>query len=106
MIDKYKATGHTQEEVQKFAVEQHEKYNEDVFAAVAWLKQQPFVDRNRMGVSGVSYGGIQTLLTAQKGLGLRAAGDQNAPGTPCEPGTDKTVPIRAGQALVLDLNVK
>ncbi|PYS81326.1 MAG: hypothetical protein DMF67_17265 [Acidobacteria bacterium] len=73
VIDRYKAAGHSKEEVQKYFVEQQEIYNKDVTAAVEWLKQQPFVDRNRMAVTGVSYGGIQTLLTAQKGLGLRAA---------------------------------
>jgi dienelactone hydrolase len=41
-------------------------------AAVAWLKEQPSVDPRRIVVSGVSYGGIQTLLTAEKGLGIRA----------------------------------
>ena len=47
-------------------------YNHDVVAAVAWLKTRPFVDPNRIVMSGVSYGGIQTLLTAEKGLGIRA----------------------------------
>jgi carboxymethylenebutenolidase len=52
-------------------VKLHDLYNEDVVAAVAWLKQQPFVDPERIIVSGVSYGGIQTLITAEKGLGVR-----------------------------------
>src|SRR4051812_6717817 len=50
----------------------HDVYNEDVVAALAWLKEQPFVDANRIVVSGCSYGGIQTLLTAEKGLGVKA----------------------------------
>jgi carboxymethylenebutenolidase len=53
------------------AIELHELYNQDVVAAVEWLKQQPFVDPHRMVMSGVSYGGIQTLLSAEKGLGVR-----------------------------------
>ncbi len=60
------------EAVQKNTVALHELYNLDVVAAVAWLKQQPFVDANRVVMSGVSYGGIQTVLTAEKGLGIRA----------------------------------
>jgi dienelactone hydrolase len=39
---------------------------------VAWLRKQPAVDPNRLVMSGCSYGGIQTLLTAEKGLGIRA----------------------------------
>ncbi|HEX3727119.1 MAG TPA: prolyl oligopeptidase family serine peptidase, partial [Pirellulales bacterium] len=50
----------------------HELYNLDVVAAVEWLKQQPQVDSRRLVMSGVSYGGIQTLLSAEKGLGIRA----------------------------------
>jgi carboxymethylenebutenolidase len=52
-------------------VKLHDVYNHDVVAAIAWLKEQPFVDRERIIVSGVSYGGIQTLITAETGLGVR-----------------------------------
>ena len=41
-------------------------------AALDWLKIQPKVVGYRIVVSGCSFGGIQTLLTAQKGLGARA----------------------------------
>ncbi|HEY2825638.1 MAG TPA: dienelactone hydrolase family protein, partial [Gemmatimonadales bacterium] len=50
----------------------HELYNHDVVAAVNWFKQQPYVDSTRMAMSGLSYGGIQTLLSAEQGLGLKA----------------------------------
>ena len=53
-------------------VKLHDVYNADVVAALTWLKEQPFVDRNRIVVSGCSYGGIQTLITAEKGLGVKA----------------------------------
>jgi len=53
-------------------VKLHDVYNEDVVAALAWLKEQSFVDANRIVVSGCSYGGIQTLITAEKGLGVKA----------------------------------
>src|SRR5215469_6868114 len=53
-------------------VEAHQVANEDVVAAVKWLVAQPEVDASRVVVSGCSFGGIQTLLTAEKGLGARA----------------------------------
>jgi carboxymethylenebutenolidase len=53
-------------------VKLHDVYNADVVAALTWLKDQPFVDRDRIVVSGCSYGGIQTLITAEKGLDVKA----------------------------------
>jgi dienelactone hydrolase len=50
----------------------HEAYNRDVVGAVEWLLRRPEIDRRRVVMTGVSYGGIQTLLTAEKGLGIRA----------------------------------
>ena len=55
----------------KETVRLHEIYNEDVRSAVRWLTSQPFVDSKRVIMSGVSYGGIQTLLSAEAGLGIR-----------------------------------
>jgi carboxymethylenebutenolidase len=52
-------------------VKLHSVYNRDVAAAVDWLKSQPFVDRNRLVMSGVSYGGIQTLISAETIPGVR-----------------------------------
>ena len=46
-------------------------YNADVVAALDWLKRQPYVDAGRIVMSGVSYGGIETLLAAEKDLGVR-----------------------------------
>jgi dienelactone hydrolase len=54
------------------AVQAQRAANEDVVAAMEWLKAQPEVDAKRVVVSGCSFGGIQTLLTAEKGLGARA----------------------------------
>ena len=53
-------------------IAQHEKANRDVVAAVEWLKQQRFVKPREIVMSGLSFGGIQTLLAAEKGLGIRA----------------------------------
>ena len=50
----------------------HELYNRDVEAAVSWVKQQQWTDTRRIAMTGISYGGIQTILAAEKGLGIRA----------------------------------
>ncbi|MBO0857268.1 MAG: dienelactone hydrolase family protein [Chloracidobacterium sp.] len=59
-------------QVQKRFVELQEEYNQDVVAAVEWLKGQSFVDQQRIVMSGCFYGGIQALLVAEKDLGVRA----------------------------------
>jgi carboxymethylenebutenolidase len=72
LIEKYAAIEKDRTLVRKYVVRLHEEYNLDVVAAVEWLKGQPFVDQQRLVMSGCSYGGIQTLLAAEKGLGVRA----------------------------------
>ena len=47
----------------------------DQLAALAYLKSLTFVDRNRIAVAGNSFGGIQTVLMAERGEGIRAAVD-------------------------------
>jgi carboxymethylenebutenolidase len=53
----------------------HQKANEDVVAAYRWLAEQSYIDKSRIVVMGGSYGGIQTLLTAEANkkdqLGIR-----------------------------------
>jgi dienelactone hydrolase len=49
-----------------------ELYNKDVESAVGWLKEQKWADPERIVMTGISFGGIQTILTAEKGLGIRA----------------------------------
>lgn len=56
-------------------IAQLEKENTDVSAAIAWLRAQPYVDGARVSVAGCSFGGIHTLLAAEKPQGLRAAVD-------------------------------
>ncbi len=46
----------------------------DVQAAAAFLRAQPFVDSERVGVMGLSFGGYQTLLALTKTPGLFQAG--------------------------------
>ena len=69
LLEKYKDN---EPEAWKQMIPLHDVYNTDVAAAVEWLKARPFVDRNRVIMSGVSYGGIQTLVSAEKGMGVRA----------------------------------
>lgn len=45
---------------------------DDVIAGVNYLKSQPFVDPARIAISGCSFGGIQTLLTGERDLGVKA----------------------------------
>jgi len=59
-------------EAGKTVIALHEEASQDVAAAVAWLRARPEIDPGRVVMSGVSFGGIQTLLAAEKGLGVRA----------------------------------
>ena len=43
---------------------------DDQFAGIAYAKTLPFVDANRVVVAGCSFGGIQSLLAAERGGGL------------------------------------
>ena len=40
--------------------------NDDVLAALAWLREQPGIDPRRIGVMGISFGGIMTMLKHHK----------------------------------------
>jgi dienelactone hydrolase len=46
---------------------------DDQLAGLAYAKTLPFVDLNRIVVAGCSYGGIQTLLGAERNAGYKAA---------------------------------
>jgi dienelactone hydrolase len=48
---------------------------DDQLAGIEYVKSLPYVDRNRIAVSGVSFGGIQTVLAAERASGIRAAVD-------------------------------
>ena len=48
---------------------------DDVAAAVDFVKRQAFVDAARIFVAGCSFGGIESLLAAERDLGIRAAVD-------------------------------
>lgn|SRR5262245_8047880 len=58
--------------VAELVIDLHERQLSDTIAALDWLSRQPFVDAERVAMSGVSYGGIQTLLAAEADAGARA----------------------------------
>jgi carboxymethylenebutenolidase len=71
-IQDYIASGADRASIQKKVVELAEESNEDVVAALNWLKKQRYVNPDAIAVAGVSLGGLQALLAAEKGLDLRA----------------------------------
>jgi dienelactone hydrolase len=48
---------------------------DDVMAAVAYVASLSYVDAKRVAVVGCSYGGIESLLAAERGTGITAAVD-------------------------------
>ncbi len=54
---------------------------EDQIEAAKWLGNQSYVDKNRIGIWGHSFGGYMTLLGLTKGDGVFAAGISVAPVT-------------------------
>lgn len=54
---------------------------EDQVEAAKWLGKQAYVDKNRIGIWGHSFGGYMTLLGLTKGEGVFAAGISVAPVT-------------------------
>jgi dienelactone hydrolase len=48
---------------------------DDVAAAVSYLRTKPYVDRARIAVVGCSFGGIESLLAAERDLPIRSAVD-------------------------------
>ncbi len=63
------------EEGKRAAVAQLEVDNADVVAAIAWAREQPFVDAHRVAVAGCSFGGIHALLAGERDTGARAVLD-------------------------------
>jgi carboxymethylenebutenolidase len=47
--------------------------NDDVLAALAWLREQPGIDPTRIGIMGISFGGIMTTLAVSRVDDFRAA---------------------------------
>ncbi len=53
-------------------IELQEQEVDDVVAALNFLRSRPFVDANRIAISGCSFGGIETLLAGERELGVKA----------------------------------
>ena len=45
---------------------------DDALAALAWIKEQPVVDADRVAMIGSSYGGVMVMLAARRGAAFRA----------------------------------
>jgi dienelactone hydrolase len=76
IIDVIKQTGATEgiQAAKRMTVQLLETEQlDDQLAGLAYLKQLPFVDRDRIVVAGCSYGGIQTLFGAERNVGYKAA---------------------------------
>ena len=71
-IQEYIASGADRASIQKKVVALEEEYNQDVVAALSWLKKQTYANANAIAVAGAAYGGLQALLTAEKDVDLRA----------------------------------
>jgi len=72
---------------------------DDVIAGLNYLKAQPFVDSSRIAVSGCSYGGIQTLLTGERDVGVKAL----VPFAPGAMSWEQNLPLRALLIHAIDL---
>jgi carboxymethylenebutenolidase len=57
----------------RMLVRLHEVQLRDQLAALGYLKGLSFVDAQRLAVMGASFGGIQTMLAAERGQGYRVA---------------------------------
>lgn len=55
--------------------------SKDQVEAALWLGQQPYVDKNRIGIWGWSYGGFNTLMSMSEGREVFRAGVAVAPPT-------------------------
>jgi carboxymethylenebutenolidase len=54
-------------------VELQETHLEDTIAALSYLNQLPYVNKNRIVMAGASFGGIQTVLATEQQLGIKAS---------------------------------
>jgi carboxymethylenebutenolidase len=72
---------------------------DDVIAGLNYLKAQPFVDAARVAISGCSYGGIQTLLTGERDLGIKAL----VPFAPGAMSWEQNLPLRDRLVRAVDL---
>ena len=72
IMDQLRAAG-SRAERSRMLVKLHEVQLRDQLAALSYLKGLSFVDPQRLAVMGSSFGGIQTMLAAERGQGCRVA---------------------------------
>jgi carboxymethylenebutenolidase len=72
---------------------------DDVIAALNYLRSQPFIDPARIVISGCSYGGIQTLLTGERDLDVKAL----VPFAPGAMSWEQNVPLQDRLVRAVDL---
>jgi len=72
---------------------------DDVIAGLNFLRSQAFVDPARIAISGCSYGGIQTLLTGERDLGVKAL----VPFAPGAMSWDQNMPLQDRLIRAVDL---
>jgi carboxymethylenebutenolidase len=70
IMDQLKSAG---SERSRMLVKLHDVQLRDQLAALGYLKGLSFVDPQRLAVMGASFGGIQTMLAAERGQGYRVA---------------------------------
>jgi len=80
-------------------VELQEAEVNDVVAALNYLKSQPYVDSGRIAISGCSYGGIETLLTGERDVGVKAL----VPFAPGAMSWEQNVPLQDRLIRAIDL---
>jgi carboxymethylenebutenolidase len=80
-------------------VELQQSEVDDVIAGLNYLRSRPFVDTSRIAISGCSYGGIQTLLTGERDLGVKAL----VPFAPGAMSWEQNVPLQDRLIRAVDL---
>ncbi len=72
IMDELKQAG-SRSERGRLLIELHEAQLQDQLAALQYLQTRSYVDRTRIAVMGFSFGGIQTMLAAERRTAYRAA---------------------------------
>jgi dienelactone hydrolase len=60
---------------ERLVIELLDAENDDVLGAIEWARTQPFADQARIAVAGCSFGGIETVLAAERSEHVYAALD-------------------------------
>lgn len=77
-----RGTGYRGSEYKKITYKNLGKYElEDQIAAAKWLSKQPYIDKDRIGIFGWSFGGYMSTLAMTKGNGIFKLGIAVAPVT-------------------------